>query len=117
MAIDMLAGDLAPVPWDLVLVNIIGSAALGFLTPRLAQGGAHWWAPMLTTGALGGFTTFSALAGLRWTADAPVGWAVAALVGTMAACVVAAAAGWRLGTAGPGARRAAAAGTVNEDVR
>ena len=40
-------------------VNVAGSLAMGLLAALLAQRGGAW-APLLLTGMLGGFTTFSA---------------------------------------------------------
>lgn len=47
-------------PWGTVVVNIAGSFAMGVLVVVLAQKGGARLAPMLITGVLGGFTTFSA---------------------------------------------------------
>lgn len=47
-------------PWGTVIVNIVGSFAMGLLVVTLAQLGATRFAPLLMTGLLGGFTTFSA---------------------------------------------------------
>lgn len=50
-------------PWGTVFVNIVGSAIMGFvaviLLERLESGWGRY-APLLITGVLGGFTTFSA---------------------------------------------------------
>lgn len=50
-------------PWGTVIVNVAGSIAMGVLVvlliERLPGGGARL-APLLMTGVLGGFTTFSA---------------------------------------------------------
>lgn len=46
-------------PWGTVLVNVTGSFAMGALVVLLAQTGTRL-APLLMTGVLGGFTTFSA---------------------------------------------------------
>ena len=40
-------------------VNVVGSLVMGLLAALLAQRGGTW-APLLLTGILGGFTTFSA---------------------------------------------------------
>lgn len=46
-------------PWATVAINAGGSLAMGLLAALLTgRGGA--WAPLLLTGILGGFTTFSA---------------------------------------------------------
>lgn len=50
-----------PVGWAATLfVNVLGSFAMGLLVALLAQRLGHAWAPLLLTGILGGFTTFSA---------------------------------------------------------
>ncbi|MCB4824382.1 fluoride efflux transporter CrcB [Roseicella aerolata] len=56
----------AAFPWGTLLVNLLGSAAIGLLG-GLGIGGA--WRLLLVTGLLGGFTTFSAFSletGLLW---------------------------------------------------
>ncbi len=51
-------------PWGTVIVNVLGSFAMGALAGWLAfKAGEGWSQPVrlfLTTGVLGGFTTFSA---------------------------------------------------------
>lgn len=47
-------------PFGTLLVNAIGSFAMGLLAIFLAERGAMRAAPLLMTGLLGGFTTFSA---------------------------------------------------------
>ena len=47
-------------PWGTLVVNILGSFAMGVLVVVLAQLSANRLAPFLMTGVLGGFTTFSA---------------------------------------------------------
>lgn len=47
-------------PIGTVLVNIAGSFAMGLLTAVFAYRGGQQYAPLLLTGVLGGFTTFSA---------------------------------------------------------
>jgi fluoride exporter len=49
-------------PWATLIVNVAGSAAMGFLLGfiTLRLGGAVEWRTFLLTGILGGFTTFSA---------------------------------------------------------
>lgn len=47
-------------PWATLAVNILGSLAMGALVVLLAQKDATRLAPLLMTGLLGGFTTFSA---------------------------------------------------------
>ena len=51
-------------PWGTIIVNVAGSLAMGLIVAWLAfRGGGGWTQHMrlfLTTGFLGGFTTFSA---------------------------------------------------------
>lgn len=50
-------------PWGTFWVNVSGSLVLGFLLVRLAERGprAHLLRPLLGTGVLGAYTTFSTL--------------------------------------------------------
>lgn len=92
-------------PWGTWLVNVLGCAAIGLLTPVLAKGGTG--SALLIVGVLGGFTTFSAFsmqtvelaAAGRW--DLAIGYAAASLT----ACLFATTAGLWCGRwlAGPGA--------------
>lgn len=47
-------------PYGTLVVNILGSFAMGVLVVILAKKGGNHLAPFLLTGVLGGFTTFSA---------------------------------------------------------
>lgn len=48
-------------PYGTLTVNIVGSIVMGLLTAYFAfKGGSQPWRMFLTTGVLGGFTTFSA---------------------------------------------------------
>jgi CrcB protein len=47
-------------PWGTLIVNVVGSFAMGVLVVALAQSLGNRFAPFLITGLLGGFTTFSA---------------------------------------------------------
>ncbi|WBU64964.1 fluoride efflux transporter CrcB [Paracoccus aerodenitrificans] len=47
-------------PVGTLTVNIVGSFAMGLLAVLLAERGGQHLAPLLLTGILGGFTTFSA---------------------------------------------------------
>lgn len=47
-------------PWATVAVNVLGSFLMGALVVTLAHKDATRLAPLLMTGILGGFTTFSA---------------------------------------------------------
>lgn len=42
------------------IANVTGSFCMGLLAAIFALRGGHPWAPLLLTGVLGGFTTFSA---------------------------------------------------------
>lgn len=50
-------------PWDTLIINILGSAAMGLLVGWLAFRSGEAWSQharlFLATGVLGGFTTFS----------------------------------------------------------
>ena len=46
-------------PWATAIVNVLGSLCMGVLVVVLAHSGNRF-APLLMTGLLGGFTTFSA---------------------------------------------------------
>jgi CrcB protein len=47
-------------PWATLAVNVIGSFLMGVLVVAMAHLSATRFAPLLMTGLLGGFTTFSA---------------------------------------------------------
>lgn len=47
-------------PYGTMTVNVIGSFCMGLLVVTLAHKGGNALAPLLMTGVLGGFTTFSA---------------------------------------------------------
>ncbi|PYF10995.1 camphor resistance protein CrcB [Rhodobacter viridis] len=47
-------------PYATMVVNVVGSFAMGVLVVVLAMKGGNRFAPFLMTGILGGFTTFSA---------------------------------------------------------
>lgn len=47
-------------PWGTLVVNVIGSFLMGAIVILLAELSANRFAPLLMTGLLGGFTTFSA---------------------------------------------------------
>jgi CrcB protein len=47
-------------PWGTLIVNIAGSFLMGALVVALLHLGSNRYAPLLMTGVLGGFTTFSA---------------------------------------------------------
>lgn len=80
----------------LVAVNVLGALAMGLATAR----GGRWARPAVTTGVLGGFTSFSGwvLDVLRLVEPAPVlalALLVAVPVATVSACLVGLALGGR----------------------
>lgn len=89
----------AAFPWHTLAVNVGGSFAMGVLAAWFAfRAGEGWSQPaklFLTTGILGGFTTFSAFsldAMLLWERGTP--WLAAAYVGgSVALSILALAAG------------------------
>ncbi|MFW7413685.1 fluoride efflux transporter FluC [Demequina sp. SO4-18] len=85
------------IPLDVIAINVSGAFAMGVLAAWVMVHGARWWAPMLGTGALGAFTTFSAIAALPWLSTAGAVPAVSLLAATLVASVATAAAGWGLG--------------------
>jgi CrcB protein len=72
-------------PWGTVVVNILGSMAMGAIVVILAQKGGMKYAPFLMTGLLGGFTTFSAfsLDALTIYERGELGLAAAYIVGSV----------------------------------
>lgn len=68
--VNVLATRLLPgLPLGTLSVNVLGCLAMGLLASVLALRGGQHLAPLLLTGVLGGFTTFSAFA-----LDATVLW-------------------------------------------
>ena len=57
----LLAGIVQPrFPWATLGVNLMGCFIIGLAMAWIAKNGMERWAPLLVTGFLGGFTTFSA---------------------------------------------------------
>jgi fluoride exporter len=103
--------DPATFPWTTFGVNVAGCLLLGLLMALLRRRDARHPAvavtrPFLGTGVIGGFTTFSThvVEAQRAVAVGAAPLAVAYLLGTLAAALVAVAAGSWLGAA-PGAAR------------
>ncbi|WP_169747600.1 FluC/FEX family fluoride channel [Demequina iriomotensis] len=92
-----------PVPWDLILINAVGSLVLAWAVARTQARGPWALFPAIGPGLLGGFTTFSSIACLAWSTDAPLDVAIGVLVATMAAAVASAWLGWWLGDRPPSA--------------
>ena len=57
---ELIDADLARIPWETLLVNVVGCLAIGVAAMRLEPGSDRW--AFLVTGVLGGFTTFSTFA-------------------------------------------------------
>lgn len=99
--IDLAFGERDPGhwPWATLVVNVVGCLLIGVLASRLpTQDGAWWPRPLLITGVLGGFTTFSAYAvetGLLIDEGAPLA-AAAYLAVTVLAGLVAVLIGQKL---------------------
>ena len=76
-------------PWGVVLVNVTGSFAIGLVVAQLEPGTAL---TVVTTGFLGGYTTFSSasLDSARLALSGRGGAAVLHATGTATACVAAA---------------------------
>lgn len=89
--------DSHSIPWDVVAINVIGSFALGLIAAQIKSRGGHPWFPLVGPGLLSGFTTFSTLAALHWTASTGTGIAAGVLALTLAGAVAGAAWGWKLG--------------------
>jgi CrcB protein len=94
-----------PSGWSLLLVNVVGSLLLGVSTAALA-GAPDWLRHGVGAGALGGFTTFSAVAVASVSASAArSGWAtlvpalpgIAVALGMLLASLAAAWAGLAIG--------------------
>lgn len=91
-------------PWATLTVNLVGAFAIGaLLTSGLLVSRPHWWRPLLVTGVLGGFTTFSALAletGVMLDAGRPlaaIGYLTVTVAGGLAAVVLGRSLGSRRG--------------------
>jgi len=80
--------------WDIMVINLVGSALLGGVLGWYSAHAAPWWLPGVGPGALGGFTTFSAMAEPH--PDAARSAAVLLFV-TLVGAAAAAAFGWWAG--------------------
>ncbi len=90
-AIPSGAGGIA---WEIVVINVLGSAALGLLVGWAEHRDEPAWYPAIGPGLLGGFTTYSAAAAASLAVDANTTAAIATLVATLLIAVPAAATGW-----------------------
>lgn len=84
------------VAWELVVVNIVGSALIGVVAGVLSKRPRPLVYAAVGPGVLGGFTTFSGLAAFEWHAHSAVP-TIGVLVVTTLAAVGGAAAGWLVG--------------------
>lgn len=89
-----VAGDGSGFPWTTFAVNVVGCALLAGLELLPAARRSPTWAAGLGPGVLGGFTTFSATSeqGRALLSEGRTALAATYLVGTLAACLIAAAA-------------------------
>jgi len=84
-----------PFPFGTLTVNVLGSFVMGLCFVALVDKGLDRWQPLVMTGALGGFTTFSAfsLDALRlWESGQggfAAGYVLASVVLSLAAIFVA----------------------------
>lgn len=90
-------------PWGTFAVNVTGSLLLGAVAG--SGQGDGWALPLLGTGLCGAFTTFSTFGyeTLRLAEEGSLRVAALNLVGSVAACLLAGAAGWAGGSALVGA--------------
>lgn len=94
-------------PWTVFCENVAGALALGALLGALArrEGPDGWRAPLLATGVLGSFTTYSALAvDLASLTGSRPAIALAYALASVVVGLAAAGLGWRWAR-GPGPRR------------
>ena len=87
-------------PWGTFVVNVAGCLAIGALLAAFSE--TAWFEalgrPFLMIGLLGAFTTFSAFSAdaLLLYENGRFGWALAYVLGTVCACLVAAHLGFKL---------------------
>lgn len=93
-ALTEVVPDGGGIPWTTFAINVAGCFVLGVL-PRLVRRAPHDVGLALGPGLLGGFTTFAAYAdqARALVASGQAGLAAAYVVGTVAACLAAAALG------------------------
>ncbi len=86
-------------PWATVFVNVLGSFLMGVLVIWLQEKGLARHAPILLTGVLGGFTTFSAfsLDAVKLWEQGAFGLAAGYVLGSVAVSIAALALGMSLG--------------------
>ncbi len=86
-------------PWGTLVVNLVGSLAIGLLAPTLARNDALRL--LVVTGVLGGFTTFSAFSfdTLAMIQAGRTGAALAYVAVSTAGGIALCALGWRIAAA------------------
>ncbi len=86
-------------PYGTMLVNVLGSFLIGLVLILLAEKGLDRFQPLVMTGVLGGFTTYStfSLDTLRMFESGQIAGALTYSVGTLLLCLAACAAGLWLG--------------------
>lgn len=89
-----LVGLAVAFPFGTFLVNVVGSLLIGLIWHTFTVRGMHGWLPLVMTGFLGGFTTFSAFSmdTLRLVEAgrlaAAGGYVMASVLLSLAACAV-----------------------------
>ncbi|WP_296666299.1 CrcB family protein [Demequina sp.] len=89
------------IPWDLIVINVVGSLLLAASVARTQARGPWVIFPAVGPGFFGGFTTFSSIACLHWAVDTTPLASAALLAATMVAAIAGAAAGWWVGNRPP----------------
>jgi CrcB protein len=90
-------------PWDTFVVNVVGSLIIGFVYPWLYGGersdARESFGQFLTTGVIGGLTTYSAfcLQTVQMLRAGRIGQACAYVIATTVVCLVVCLLGMRLG--------------------
>lgn len=88
---------LGPLPFPLAVLtcNILGSALMGVFVTLAAHKGLTHWSPLIMTGFLGGFTTFSSfsLEAVTLVERGQIGWAAGYVVLSVALSIGALAGG------------------------
>jgi len=103
LTINALVAPESAFPWATLLINVLGSAVLGYLVARVWPSAPAWLRAGLGTGLLGSFTTFSAVivSLLTLTAAGMTLLAIVYLVVTLLLGFAAAWLGIRLGVRAP----------------
>ncbi|WP_074966145.1 fluoride efflux transporter CrcB [Paracoccus aminovorans] len=97
--VNILAGRLTTLPLGTLTVNVTGCFVMGLLAAVLAFKGGQHLAPLLLTGVLGGYTTFSAFSLdtlVLWERGA-TGTALAYVLGSVVLSLAAVTAGLAVG--------------------